>query len=345
MDNTSAIIVLPEIEDLLYPLKAEELANLEASVRQYGIRDPLCIWRRGEEQILIDGHHRYALSQKYGIPYKSEFMEFPDLEAVKDWVDRNQIGRRNITDEERMMTLGRIYQRMRAYRSHARAESGEADSSPSKGRTAEQVAQEWNVGTTSVKRASAFADVIEQMREQGEDGRIAAQRILNGEIKDAATALPKISRNPEQIPEIVKGLAAGAARIKDTVKTEPREEGSADRSGRAGDEDSPENFLAGAGMPAMQEPPESAPLTGAGAFFEELEQKAAYHHQPELSDIAKQSSMLEAVSALRPLTALDPAQTARAMPKYVADQIHPHLPGVVDWLTRYMESLRTEDAA
>ncbi len=37
------LVILPQIEDLLYPLKPEELANLEASIRDEGVRDALMI--------------------------------------------------------------------------------------------------------------------------------------------------------------------------------------------------------------------------------------------------------------------------------------------------------------
>lgn len=40
---TQNITILPQIEDLLYPLKPEEMANLEASIQQHGVREPLCL--------------------------------------------------------------------------------------------------------------------------------------------------------------------------------------------------------------------------------------------------------------------------------------------------------------
>lgn len=105
------ITILPQIEDLLYPLKPEELAHLEASIRQHGVREPLCLWDRDGEFILVDGHNRYAVATRNGVTFPTTIMEFKDLEDVLDWVDKNQIGRRNLTDEERAVTLGRIYQR------------------------------------------------------------------------------------------------------------------------------------------------------------------------------------------------------------------------------------------
>jgi ParB-like chromosome segregation protein Spo0J len=65
----SNLVILPEIEDLLYPLKSEELANLEASIIQEGVRDSLVIWQRENEAILVDGHHRFAIAKKHGLDF------------------------------------------------------------------------------------------------------------------------------------------------------------------------------------------------------------------------------------------------------------------------------------
>ena len=51
------ITILPQIEDLLYPLKPEELAHLESSIRQHGVREPLCLWDRDGELILFTAWH------------------------------------------------------------------------------------------------------------------------------------------------------------------------------------------------------------------------------------------------------------------------------------------------
>jgi len=47
------LVILPQIEDLLYPLKPEELAHLEASIIAEGVREPLTIWERGGTNILM----------------------------------------------------------------------------------------------------------------------------------------------------------------------------------------------------------------------------------------------------------------------------------------------------
>ena len=76
------ITILPQIEDLLYPLKPEELAHLEASIRQHGVREPLCLWDRDGELILVDGHNRYAVATRNGVTFPTTIMEFKDLDDL-----------------------------------------------------------------------------------------------------------------------------------------------------------------------------------------------------------------------------------------------------------------------
>lgn len=85
-----------EFKKLIPPLSDEEYAQLEANILRDGIRDSLVVWNDGADWILIDGHNRWEIAQKHDLPYNQRRMEFPNREAVKEWIIRNQLGRRNI---------------------------------------------------------------------------------------------------------------------------------------------------------------------------------------------------------------------------------------------------------
>ena len=53
----------PEFKNLIPPLTSEEYAGLEESILAEGCRDSLVAWHG----ILIDGHNRYEICEKYGI--------------------------------------------------------------------------------------------------------------------------------------------------------------------------------------------------------------------------------------------------------------------------------------
>jgi hypothetical protein len=86
-----------EFRTLIPPLTAEEFSHLEANCLENGIQDSLKTW----DGILIDGHNRYEVATKHGLEFTVTEMEFESREAVKLWIIRNQLGRRNLSTYDR----------------------------------------------------------------------------------------------------------------------------------------------------------------------------------------------------------------------------------------------------
>jgi hypothetical protein len=84
--------------DLLRPLNQKELKKLEASILADGILTKL-IAKKGTDEI-VDGHHRYSIALKYGIPFEVEDREFATDDDVIDYIKRTQQARRNLSDDE-----------------------------------------------------------------------------------------------------------------------------------------------------------------------------------------------------------------------------------------------------
>lgn len=88
-----------EFAALIPPLQAMEIAELEASLKAEGCREPLTVWK--EKELLIDGHNRHRICQREGIAFKTREVEFASRDHVKLWIETNQLGRRNLTDDQR----------------------------------------------------------------------------------------------------------------------------------------------------------------------------------------------------------------------------------------------------
>jgi N6-adenosine-specific RNA methylase IME4 len=86
--------ILKELEALIPPLTSEEFKQLERNILEEGIRDPLVTWNG----ILVDGHNRYRIAQEHDINYVTVEKEFTDMNAVKEWMVNNQLGRRNLPE-------------------------------------------------------------------------------------------------------------------------------------------------------------------------------------------------------------------------------------------------------
>jgi len=93
------IVVDDELRSLIPPLADEEQAALEANVLRDGCLDPLIVWR--EQQVLLDGHHRKAICDRFGVDYETRELSLPDRDAAKRWVIEHQFGRRNLTPYQR----------------------------------------------------------------------------------------------------------------------------------------------------------------------------------------------------------------------------------------------------
>lgn len=84
----------PEFHDLIPPLTADERQHLEANIAAEGCRDPIVTWGG----VVVDGHNRLEICGRLGVPFRTVEREFRDRHAAVEWIIRNQLGRRNVSD-------------------------------------------------------------------------------------------------------------------------------------------------------------------------------------------------------------------------------------------------------
>lgn len=109
--------------------------------------------------ILIDGHNRYEICTRLGIPFETVEMQLDDRDAVMDWMDANQLGRRNLTRDQFALLIGRRYNRTKQ-RVGGQLPKGVDQIEPPV-TTADKLAAEHGVSPATVKRAGQFADAVE----------------------------------------------------------------------------------------------------------------------------------------------------------------------------------------
>ena len=85
--------VYPELEELLPALHGEEFSALEADILENGCYTPITV---NEDMVIIDGHNRYRICEKHGIPFRMQVFCFDDLLEAKQWAFNTQQGRRNL---------------------------------------------------------------------------------------------------------------------------------------------------------------------------------------------------------------------------------------------------------
>ena len=97
----------PEFQNQIPPPTDDEYKQLEENILKEGkLLSPLIVWNN----ILVDGHNRYAILQKHPEIYFSTMpLPFESREEVLAWICKNQLGRRNLTPEQKKFLIGKQY--------------------------------------------------------------------------------------------------------------------------------------------------------------------------------------------------------------------------------------------
>lgn len=203
-----------EFQALIPPLHADELAGLEKSLLAEGCRDALVVWK--ETGILLDGHNRYAICRQHGIEWRTVERSFADRDAAADWIDANQLGRRNLSPDQMSLLRGRRYNRAKKARGGQIPGSRMGQNDPSS--SAEKLARQHGVSAATIKRDGKFAEAVEA---------------LPAEVKEALRTAPveprkgdvlKLARmEPRERSAVVAKLADGARTVKEAKKAIHRE--------------------------------------------------------------------------------------------------------------------------
>ena len=97
----------PEIQSQIPPLTDDEFKQLEENILKEGkLLSPLIVWGN----TLVDGHNRYEIVQEHPeISFSTMPLPFESREEVLVWICKNQLGRRNLTPEQKKFLIGKQY--------------------------------------------------------------------------------------------------------------------------------------------------------------------------------------------------------------------------------------------
>ena len=187
----------PEFENKIPPISEDEFKQLRENILTAGeVYEPLVVW----DGVLVDGHNRWkVIRENPEIKWRVRNMEFTDKWAAFDWMYKNQLGRRNLTDEQRTYMIGKMYEARK--NTHGGDRKSSAQNEHLNGRKSEQIARELGVSHETVKRSEKFSKGVDALRDVSPD---AADKVLNG--KTAATKA-EVSELGKAEPEIIEAFA------------------------------------------------------------------------------------------------------------------------------------------
>jgi hypothetical protein len=186
--RAKAIKVDAEFQSLIPAISEEERKQLEQNIVEYGgARDPLAVWLRDDDdQVLLDGHNRLEICTRLQLPFSYYEVELDSRDDAADWIDRNQLGRRNLDPNAMSLLRGRRYNRTKKQGERTDITSGQ---NVQKLTTAETLAAEHGVDEKTIRRDGKFAEAVETLGIEREviTGAIDAPKHV---IVEAVASLP-----------------------------------------------------------------------------------------------------------------------------------------------------------
>lgn len=203
----------PEFRDKIPPIGEDEFKQLRENILAAGeVYEPLVVWNG----VLLDGHNRWkVIRENPSIKYRIREMSFPDKWAAFEWMYKNQLGRRNLTDEQREYTIGKMYEaRKQSKGNNAERGSdgkylmGQNDLSGDKTKsTAEAIGRELGIGEQTVKRYEKFSKGVDALREINP---AAADKVLSGKTKVTRTAVAGLAKmGKDEVEHAADAIMAG----------------------------------------------------------------------------------------------------------------------------------------
>lgn len=217
--STPTLKIDSDFRNLIRPLNTNEYLQLEENLLADGCLDPIIVWK----EVIVDGHNRYEICKRHGIPFEVYEMVFESREAVIAWICAHQLGRRNITEETRKFLIGMQYEsekivssRKNAYGRNQFTVDGEifektvapapddGEYIPSGHRTAQRIAIENNVSYNTVQKYAIYTRALELLGKKAPD---LVPKILSGSYKISHRHVVELSRlTPEQIAKVSRRI-------------------------------------------------------------------------------------------------------------------------------------------
>ena len=198
-----------EFQKHIPAMRPEEKRGLEESLKLEGCRDSLIVWNG----TLIDGHNRYEICERLNIPYETSEMVFDSRDDVIEWIENNQLSRRNLTDAQTRYFRGQQYNRVK------KTQGGDRKSKPHIGvlnqSTSERVAEEHGVSKNTIERDAELAKRIDNDDSLRE---LVMSGATTQEVKKTAHVSNNSGNNEWYTPEL---YIETARRLMGSIDTDP----------------------------------------------------------------------------------------------------------------------------
>lgn len=198
----------PEFQGKIPPLTDIEFEQLKENILEAGeVFEPIVVWN----ETIVDGHNRYKVIQEHPeVKWRTRKMDFADKWEAIDWMCKNQLGRRNLTDVQMTILRGKMYEaRKKSVGCHkgnqhtnGKMELDQNDPIPKS--TAESIAKELGVSEPTIKRSEQFAKGFDAI--QREDPKLASEILSGKKNVNKGDVINIAKAADEQKPEMIQAI-------------------------------------------------------------------------------------------------------------------------------------------
>jgi ParB-like chromosome segregation protein Spo0J len=100
-----------EFKNLIPKISLDEYKQLELNILEEGVRDKIVVWETDGKKIILDGHNRYNICRENKLKgkIKLKIKHFETREEAINYMIKNQLGRRNLTSDQKRYFIGKLY--------------------------------------------------------------------------------------------------------------------------------------------------------------------------------------------------------------------------------------------
>jgi len=184
------LVIDDEFKSLIPALLPEEFKQLEMNILQDGeIKEPLAIWKTDKVNLLLDGHNRYKVANKNNIAFLTTEIDLIDRDHAKLWIATHQLGRRNLTDDQRAYIANeirdirsKIAKRISEENLLKGTKKPESAKSAQSGRTSTLIANESKLPERKIRLAQEIKKIdpiVSEMVRSGDISLVEGRKIAN----------------------------------------------------------------------------------------------------------------------------------------------------------------------
>lgn len=219
---TQTLRIDPEFKAQIPPLTQEERRQLEENILAEGeLLAPILVWNG----TIVDGHNRYEILQSHPeIPCSVRNLELETREEVLVWICKHQLGRRNLTPEQKKFLMGKQYDAEKQAdgfhgNQHTRpvqSAGAQNEHQQTSEKTCERIARENHISPSAVRRAALFAAGVDLAEELCPGIR---QQVLSGNLKAPDALFERLAKaRPADYDALLEQIKNPQSRAKPAAK-------------------------------------------------------------------------------------------------------------------------------